>query len=157
MSDLAIHHPVGKAHAKHGTDLIEEFSRAVGLSARYFSEPSTVDAVLFAPDGVSRFLVEARTRTGQYTHAYMQSMGTYLITERKIADLIESSRILCTAGVLLVQLSDGVRLAWHVCDASGEALFPRRVENTSTQATSLSLDTVYRDNAYLPMDKAIRW
>lgn len=153
----AVDTPIGRAHADAGVTLARAYAEHIGGYHLLPGDPlSAIDGLIVSWSNAVIAAVEAKIRTVTWAALLMYG-DAYLISTSKISALRWTSRALGVRGVVLVQTSDGVRWAWNVSDARGRVTreWSRRISRT--RATSVTADTVERDNSYLPYVAGEKW
>lgn len=151
----AIDYAVGRAHDAKGVALMHAVAAMYGLEL--LPTPRTelhpVDGY-FVRNGHKLAVVEAKTRVS-HTREDLRRLGdTYLVTYAKLVDLAAIGGRERIDGLLVVELACQSRYLWHISDRTGTIIVPLTRRLTTTQATSITKDTIERWNAYVPFNAA---
>lgn len=151
----AIDYAVGRAHDANGVALMQAVAKMYRLELLLTdrTEMNPVDG-FFLHGGRKVAVVEAKTRVSHTRDDLRQLGDTYLVTYAKLVGLASVGERERIDGLLVVQLACGSRYLWHVSDRAGTIVVPLTRHLTTTQATSITSETIERWNAYLPFSAA---
>jgi hypothetical protein len=154
---LAIATETGQFHEHRGRQLLEAFARHTH-SELVVTDPTSTAALdaLFTRDGVVVAVAEAKTRVS-YDYPAIERLGSYLVTADKLETLTRVGTALAVPAFLVTELSDGVRLYWHLTNKHGLRQLHWLEAPSRTLSTSIGAETVVRMNAFLPIEDATIW
>jgi hypothetical protein len=131
-------HLIDKIKSKYQVDIIETNKRREARIDNFLVRNFELIAV-------------AEMKCRNMSQTQMKEWGdTWLVTQQKIIDGIEISKLLCVPFLgFLYLIPDDVILMWKITDSYGELLINFETKNTQTQATCNG-NKVYRNNVYIP-------
>jgi len=158
---LAVDSPIGAGHESAGTALLHEFARYTRTQGHVSPRGNAArpDGIV-TRNGVIVAVVEARRRPG-HTLEQLRAMPAFpdqfLITASKLHAIIAGGGLFCVRSYLVLEFACKSRLYWQIGTPDGRPAVTIETARTVTRATSLSPETIARENAYIPFSEGKPW
>lgn len=157
-SDLDINTPKGQRtlnQERRAMGLYADATPGVVMIETDKRGSAKIDGVMFDP--LAGHIVGVyETKCRNMTREQLEGYGSWLVTNRKVEDLLRASRLLrCPAYGLLYLVPDDALVVWRLSDAEGKAAFEYETAKTKTQRT-VNGGTAFRNNAFLPTSEIAR-
>ena len=148
---LSTNTPAGAEFKKREADVIRWSSESWQCDAIVPLNPACGVDVIYHRDGKVGAVAEVKCR--DRTLEKIRDFPTYMIEEGKLGVGIAFGQELGVPFYLIVQLSDGNVLTWHISDKSGNGLVRWKTGLREVPATYEGGRTT-KQMAYLPLEKA---